>query len=313
MPSIKINVTDDLVLDAGTVVETAEGFTIHPPGFPMIDQLISYLDDQPYHYSNVQIQRLGVGLSALCVRWGSYLATLMDASTELHPAIPGLNKSQPEEYGLIHNLEMKRLNIEISFNLYRMVQIFRERGDHGLYELLSKAHDHLPMPQKRVGKNREAANRIFTALALGAHVVAGFERGEIDGLCEVEVDGTRELTIRRIAPGDADRFLANTLTYHAWRNTSIEDIHGGRVPTPRLQPHQQRFTASAQRSVLREVTANLGAVLFLLDPLFNENYRFKDLPAWPQTATALANSLHGSAAFDWSLVDTSSSVMLPKG
>jgi hypothetical protein len=29
-PSIKINVTDDLVLDAGTVVGTAESFTIHP-------------------------------------------------------------------------------------------------------------------------------------------------------------------------------------------------------------------------------------------------------------------------------------------
>ena len=71
MPPVKIRVTDEIMLDAGTVVETVDGFTSHPPATSIIDQLIAYLGDQPYHYHGAQIQHLGVGFSALCARWGS--------------------------------------------------------------------------------------------------------------------------------------------------------------------------------------------------------------------------------------------------
>lgn len=118
MPPIQISVTDEITLDAGTIVKTEDRFIIHPPAIAMIDQLIAYLDSQLYRYQGIQNQHLGVGFSALCIRWGSCLATLMDAAAELHPAIPGLHKPQPEAYGFIDNSEMKRLNIEISFNLY---------------------------------------------------------------------------------------------------------------------------------------------------------------------------------------------------
>ncbi len=77
----------------------------------MIDQLLAQLDEMPECTGDFKIEHLGVGFTALCVRWGTYLAALMDASTELHPAIPSFHKPQPEEYGFISDSEMKRMNI----------------------------------------------------------------------------------------------------------------------------------------------------------------------------------------------------------
>ncbi len=56
MDQIRIYVTDDLTLDAGSIEETGEQFVIHPPDTPMIDQLFAYLDQKPDCYSDIQIQ-----------------------------------------------------------------------------------------------------------------------------------------------------------------------------------------------------------------------------------------------------------------
>jgi hypothetical protein len=140
MTQIEIKITDHIVLDAGTVEETAEHFTIHPPVTPMIDQLLAQLDEMPERTGDYKIEHLRVSFTALCVRWGTYLATLMDTSTTLHPAIPSFHKRQPEKYSFISDSEMQRMNIEVSFNLFRLVQVFRERGHLGLTQLLWKAY-----------------------------------------------------------------------------------------------------------------------------------------------------------------------------
>jgi hypothetical protein len=312
MNPIAIRVSDDLTLDAGSIEETPDQFVIHPPDTPMIDQLLAYLEDKPYHYSGIQIRHMAVGFTALCVRWGSYLATLMDGETDLHPAVPGFHKEQPREYSFISNSEMKRLNIEISYNIYHVVQFFRERGDHDLWGLLTKARDYLPMPHKQVRKNRQAVNEIYASLVTGAMMVARFERSEDQDSARTGSNGTPEPPLRQVAPENADRVLANVLANQAWRGTIIEDIHAGRAPMEALQPHEQRFNRKNQLAVLREVTANMGSVLFTMDMLFDPDYAFKDLPVWPQTATAVANSFHGISASDWSLTDSSSRVTLRK-
>jgi len=312
MNRIEIKVTDDLTLDAGVVEETENHSTVHPPETPMIDQLLAYLDKKPDCYSDIQIQHQGVGFTALCVRWGSYLATLMDDAADLHPAIPGFHKQQPQEYSFISDSEMKRMNIEISYNIYRIVQLYRERGDFRLWDLLNKAYAYLPMPHKRIPKNREATKIIFASLATGAYVVSQFEHGEGSGMYKIGSNGNTQPTIHRVGPENADRFLANALTCNAWRNTVIEDIHAGKAPTPLLQPHQGRFTRSAQLAVMREVTANMGSALFMLEPLFDPNYIYEDFPVWPQTATAIANYFYGMSAWDWSLTDSSTPVTLYK-
>jgi hypothetical protein len=312
MDQIKIYVTDDLTLDAGSIEETGEQFVTHPPDTPMIDQLFAYLDQKPEHYRDIQIQHQGVGLTALCVRWGSYLATLMDAAADPHPAISGFHKQQPAEYSFISDAEMKRMNIEISYNLYRVVQVFREQGNTRLWDLLNKAYAYLPMPHKRMPKNQEATHFIFASMATGAYVITRSERSEGSGMVKSGSNGDTRPAIRRVEREDADRFLANVLTCHAWRNTVIEDIHAGKAPTPPLKPHEQRFTKSAQLAVMREVTANMGSVLFMLDPLFDPTYSFEGLPVWPQTATAMANNFYGMSAWNWTLTGSSSPVTLYK-
>jgi hypothetical protein len=119
--------------------------------------------------------------------------------------------------------------------------------------------------------------------------------------------------VRDIPLEHADRSLANTLACHAWRNTQIETIHAGTMPEPRLMPHQQRLTGREQRSLLREMAANFGAIYFLWEELFDEEFRDNLLPTWPESAKAMANSFYATwASPNWSLVDASSAVTLYK-
>jgi hypothetical protein len=312
MKKIEITISDELTLDAGSIEESIEQFVVHPPSTPMIDQIIAYLDEKPERFHDLQIRHQSVAFTALCVRWGSYFATLIDENTELHPAIPGLHKEQPTEYSFISDSEMKRLNIEISFNLWRMVQIFRERDIVGLWHLLNKARDFIPMPHKQIPRDREAMNEILMALATGAFVIEQFERGEGSPMFQLGANGNTQPMIRRIEPENADRFLSNMLTCQAWRNTIIEDLHAGKTPPELLKPHQIRFTKRTQLAIFREVTANMGNAFAMMDPLFDPDYEYKALPLWPHTATALANSFYGLSVSSWSLTDVSSPVMLRK-
>jgi hypothetical protein len=100
---------------------------------------------------------------------------------------------------------------------------------------------------------------------------------------------------------------------HACRNTQIETIHAGRLPEPRLTPHQQWLTSREQRSVSREIAANFGAIYSLWDALFDEDFRDTLLPTWPESAKAMANSFYAAwASPNWSLVDASTAVALYK-
>ncbi len=83
-------------------------------------------------------------------------------------------------------------------------------------------------------------------------------------------------------------------------------------PPQGLRPHQQRFTRSTQLALLREVTANFGGILYAMHMLFDEQYDFHGIAPWPETASALANSVYSFASWDWSLADTSSVVHLGK-
>jgi hypothetical protein len=85
MRKIEITILDQIKLDAGAIEESHDHYLVHPPTIPMIEQLISELDALPQCEGDFQIQHLGVAFTALCVRWGSYLSTLMDPATELNP------------------------------------------------------------------------------------------------------------------------------------------------------------------------------------------------------------------------------------
>jgi hypothetical protein len=308
MCKIEMAISDQIKLDAGTVEESQDYFLVHPPTVPMIEQLITQLDALPQCEGDFQIQHLGIAFTALWVRWSSYLSTLMDPTTDLHPAIPGFHKKQPQEYGFISDSEMQRLNTEISYNVYYLVQVLRERENIGLTKLLWNAYAYLPMPHKRIPKNVREAKIIYAAVLTGMHTTRNSTQTEVT----TGGNGSSKPQRRQIARADADRFLANALTCQAWRATVIEDIHAGRQPPQGLRPHQQRFTRNTQLAILREVTANFGSILFAMNMLFDEQYDFRGIAPWPETATALANSGYSLAAEGWSLTDSSSSIRLDR-
>ena len=314
-----ITISDHYHINAGTISEGRDRFIIVPPAIPMLDQLIAHLDQASLHDSDIQTKHLGVGLAALCVRWGSYLATLMDPASEPHPVVASTSSTQPNHFSMISDAEMKRMNIEVSYNIARLAQLSRERGRFAFYALLKKAHQLLPMPQKSVPRNCETTRYIAGSLLEGNVAIGGVQLKDISGLTGDEV-GTAERSthlarrpVKDIPLEYADRSLANILACHAWRNTDIETIHAGHTPELRLTPHQQRLTTREQRSLLREIAAHFGAISSLWDALFDQDFRDDLLPTWPQSAKALANSFYATwASSNWSLVDASSTVTLYK-
>ncbi len=292
MTQLLINVPDTPALDAGEVADEDDGFLITPPGQPMIDQLVERLDGMPHEYIGIQTQHLGVGLTALCVRWGTYLATLLDASAPLHPDLAPDVKQQPGQYSFITDGEMKRMNIEVSYNLCRMAQLYRERGTSGLDDILSKAYVHLPMPQRAVRMDRE----------LGASLVGAVAQSRLT---------SSDRPVRPVLIEHADRAIANVLAVWGWRNTEIEDIHAGKAPCHPLRPHQRRMRPREASRLMREVSSKFASHYFWFETYFGVDPASGELPRWPEPATALANSFPGAWASSWSLTEISATIRLP--
>jgi len=297
MTSLTIAVGQLEPFDAGALVEEVDTWIIQPPREPMIDQLLARLDALPDERSDrtpLQTRRLGVGLAALCVRWGSYLATLLDESAPLHPdAAASHAGADAPSYSLITDGEMKRMNIEVSYNLARIAQRYHERGMEGLDALLAKAAMRLPMPQRAVPMDRELAGYLVPSL--------------------VPADPSSARRHTRVVPIEhADRAIANVLAVWGWRNTAIETIHAGGEPRAPLRPQQRRLRPQQARRLMREISAKFASHYFYFDTFFGDGPTYDDLPRWPASATALANSFLGAWASAWSLTEESAPVILER-
>jgi len=110
---LTVRVVDHLVLDAGTCerVDGARGaeVLIRPPATTLFTQVLAYLRDQPdppaEHPRRSDVDE-GVAAAAAVLRWGSYLAVLLDGEKPTWPAIrsPGTSR--------VADAEMARIAIE---------------------------------------------------------------------------------------------------------------------------------------------------------------------------------------------------------
>jgi len=299
MRDLTIQVNKNVRMHVGTIEETAQVLTIQSSAIPMIDQLITYLDPLPLHDTGFPIQKMSLGCAALCIRWGSYLATLIDSFAPLHPDLLRQHHDTPPSVSLITNSEMRRMNIEISANLAALVRFYRERGWDALRTLLAKAYAYLPMSHHAVQKSAESVESLIGALALGTELLLAKTVTSPDALLPYQVPVQ-----------DADRCLANILMAQAWRNSLIEDIHTGTPPTVPVTPHQQRMLPATRQLLLQEVTTHMDTILSLFPLLFDPQEHLRELPTWPMTATVLANTRYASPAVGWSLTDQSAPVSL---
>ena len=111
---LRVRVTDDLTLDAGTwdltVAEDQRPIaTIDPSATPMFRQIVEYLEARPVPPGgNMRRAEEARAAVAVCLRWGSYFALLADPSL---PATPDIDNGQVSQ---IADDEMARMNVEIS-------------------------------------------------------------------------------------------------------------------------------------------------------------------------------------------------------
>lgn len=99
---LQVHVNDELVLDAGTREEVAGSggreWLIHPPETTLFHQVLAYLQakpDPPVRPSGTMIGREAVAAAALVLRWGSYLAVLLDR--DAHLARRPLGEDEPHQ------------------------------------------------------------------------------------------------------------------------------------------------------------------------------------------------------------------------
>jgi len=237
MPApLSVRVNDDLTLDAGTCEEVAgpEGpeLLIRPPRTTLFRQVLAYLREKPdpiTKLSSSTSEREGAAACAITLRWGSFLAVLLDREKSVWCEVKSATTSR------ISDGEMARINIEASAALAEWVDLFRAEQNQRLYfKLVDRAVCYLPMPKRKPKLNFNE----FLALA----------NPEISSKLLEACDATYLECARAEAEGFASRIFANALTNHAWRNGPVEAIHGGEFRGYPL--NQRRRTAVEERELM---------------------------------------------------------------
>jgi hypothetical protein len=79
--ALTVLLPDGHALQAGNVEVENRLITISPPSPSMFDQLLDWLETRSLRTPvELDPEMMGVGATALCLRWGTYLAILVDES-----------------------------------------------------------------------------------------------------------------------------------------------------------------------------------------------------------------------------------------
>lgn len=291
---LQVRVNEEVVLDAGTCEEVSgphgPEWLIHPPETTLFHQVLAYLRDKPdppKRPSGAMVGREGVAAAALVLRWGSYLAVLLDRDKPVWPEVRSASTSR------ISDEEMARINIEASAALAEWIDLYR-RGPGGRHytQLVQRAIGYLPMPQKTAKlKVREIAALADPEMA--ARVVQAADA-------------------ERLARGQAgaerwpSRMLANALVNTAWRNGPVEKVHAGSFRGYPLA--QRRVTLAEERELMRFASAGMALGMTVCLQLARERPR----RSWPEQVLpfGLAEILLITPS-RWTLTEASREVRLP--
>jgi hypothetical protein len=233
---LRVRVNDELVLDAGTCEEVfgPDGTKrlIRPPDTTLFHQVLAYLVAKPdpaVRPRGSAAGREGLAAAAVVLRWGSYLAVLLDRSKPVWPAATLRDRTSR-----ISDSEMARINIEASAALADWVDLYRAEDGGGLYtQMVNRAVAYLPMACK-APKLRAGPFAVLADPETGGRLVAAS-------------DPTRVARARVDAECHPGRVFANALVNVAWRNGPVENIHAGRA---RGYPLDQRRVTPAEEGEL---------------------------------------------------------------
>jgi len=253
--ALRVRVDEDLVVDAGWWEEVLDDDgavrrCVHPPERPMFEQVLDYLASVPPEpgYPGLHLGQEAVAATAVCLRWGSYLAVLADRDKPLW--------SQARQEGLsrIADSEMARINVEASAALARWIDVMRT--DWERYLALAWAARRLPMTRKRVQRDRSSISLL------------GLSVPEFAAMLESRAQGKWGRRARASAEAHPTRVLANAIVNACWRNGPIDDIHAGQPSTYPLT--QRRITPSEERTLVRTTAGRLAQGIFAVFGLIHE-------------------------------------------
>ena len=148
-----VRVNDELVLDAGTCEEVSgprgPERLIRSPKTTLSQQVLAYLrakPDPPRRPSGSMVGREGVAATALALRWGSYLAVLLDRDKPVWPEVRSASTSR------ISDEEMARINIEASAALATWIDFYPPRSSTVISRLVaSLLLEHVEADSKHKG------------------------------------------------------------------------------------------------------------------------------------------------------------------
>jgi hypothetical protein len=285
MKNLLVPVAGSLTIEAGSLIEGGDAITILPPSVSMFDQLVAWLSRQPLKPNRFSAKMIGIGATALCLRWGTYLGVLLDEHKPLDPRIGSKGIS------MISDPEMKRINLEFSANLERLVRMLHE-DEQGCYRLLQRAHAYLGMPRHRSGQCRELLD-----------VFQGLTSPEFWNRAGPDLMGRMEAR-RAVTVQYRYRILANSMALGAWRNGPVEDLHCGWALGHSL--NHRRATDPQILEIMRFASERLAPVLTMFRPW---DLRADAPVAWPLNLGGIYISPRFSPS-SWSLTESCSSISL---
>ena len=291
--TLTVRVNRDLTLNAGWWEEmpVADGTMrryVHPPETTLFEQVLAYLMSLPQEpdYSGLNMGREAVAATAVCLRWGSYMAVLVDRDKPLWP--------QARQGGLsrIADGEMARINIEASAALAQWIDIMRNDWEQCL--AMVWAARHLPMTLQHARTDRCSSDLL------------GLSRPDVAATLLSRTQDERGKRARADAKAHPTRILANVVINACWRNGPVEDIHAGQSSTYPLT--QRRITPSEERQLIRTTAGRLAHGILAVLALGHEKSErtwaervlpYNLVPGWRVTPTG------------WSLDERTCQVWLP--
>src|SRR5712691_4930192 len=300
---LTINLNEQCAIDAGSWQEcVAEDQTLHrpisPPQTTMYRQVLSYVeettrDEKVPPKSQLHFGEVAIATVALCLRWGSYFAVLVNRD------LPQWVAAFEPEVSCISDGEMARINIEASAALSEWINLMRADQQH-FRKLVKAAVQLLPFPITQLDGstyyNRFWAFSTFNSAHGRRSLMEAFVRDF--GSKWFERERARDLV-------NPTRALANGILNEHWRNGSgIEDVHAGSLAPPR--PLRQRRLTRAQEALLMQETAELFV------PTMRALHHVVSKPSeesWPEQALPYAIAYKPPA--DWSLHEQTRAIALP--
>ena len=288
--TLRVSVEDDFVLDAGSWLQTVDEdqrsvTRVTPPGRPMFRQVVDHLEAKPRPADGyVRLGDEARATVAVCLRWGSYFALLVDSSRPFSPDAWDENTSQ------IADDEMARMNIEISAAIQWWLTL--KRSDEQRYrQLVQRALTYLPLGRKTVTLSPEGD--VLAECANSAMATAVQRAWPADML-------ERDL---RLAGTHGVRVIANTMTLLSWRNGPVEKVHAGQRFGHRF--NERRVLPRDEKAIIRQAQDVLCVALHAVQHMALDG-------AWPPPPKRVLPFMRPFChPRDWSYTEQSRVVELP--